>query len=86
MISAETDLTMSAPVGTIYYTLDGSDPRLTGGELGSTAHAYSGPINFDATTQVKARVRVGSGASAHGVHSLTQRSNSTRRFRCESPS
>src|SRR5205823_2878894 len=30
-------LTMSAPAGTIYYTLDRSDPRLTGGAVASSA-------------------------------------------------
>ena len=50
------DLSMTAPVGTIYYTLDGSDPRLPGGAIAPGAIAYSGPITLDATTIARARV------------------------------
>lgn len=32
--------------GVIYYTLDGTDPRLPGNKVGSTAKAYSAPITF----------------------------------------
>ncbi len=35
-------LSMSALAGTIYYTTDGSDPRLPGGELSPHAIAYAG--------------------------------------------
>lgn len=43
--------------GTIYYTLDGSDPRLpVTGEVGPTTQAYTGPIALTANTLVKARV------------------------------
>lgn len=43
--------------GTIYYTTDGSDPRLpVTGEVGPTALAYTGPIALTANTVVKARV------------------------------
>ncbi len=35
-------LTISAPAGTIYYTLDGSDPRLHGGALSPTALQFTG--------------------------------------------
>ena len=36
------ELVMSAPSGTIYYTIDGSDPRLPGGDLSPLALTYSG--------------------------------------------
>ena len=51
-------LTMSAPAGTIYYTLDGSDPRqrLTGNAVGT---AYSGAITLNQATLVKSRVLSG---------------------------
>lgn len=40
--------------GTIYYTLDGSDPRAPGGVAVGTP--YSGEIVIDRTTRIKARV------------------------------
>ncbi len=53
-------LTMTSPSGgTIYYTTSGDDPRLVGGGVNPAATAYSGPATIDATTTVKARVRVG---------------------------
>ncbi len=43
--------------GTIYYTVDGSDPRLpVTGDVGPTALAYTGPMALTANTIVKARV------------------------------
>lgn len=39
--------------GTIYFTLDGSDPRLPGG--GVAGDAYTGPVTLDTTTVVRAR-------------------------------
>jgi hypothetical protein len=57
-VSPGFDLTMSAPAGTIYFTRDGSDPRLEGGGVSGSAILYSetGPIELEATTLVKARV------------------------------
>ena len=52
-------LTMSAPAGTIYYTLDGTDPRLKGGAVSPAALVYSGAIPLTRSTTVKARVRSG---------------------------
>jgi hypothetical protein len=51
-------VTMTGPAGaTIYYTLDGNDPRPTGGGVppGGTALTYSGPITINATTRIRAR-------------------------------
>ncbi len=46
--------------GSIYYTLDGSDPRLPGGAPSPTAILYDGNgLQFDATAQVRARVLLG---------------------------
>jgi len=51
-------LTMTNPngSGTVYYTLDGSDPRLHGGARSPGAIEYIGPITLTANTIVKARV------------------------------
>ncbi|MCH8922437.1 MAG: lamin tail domain-containing protein, partial [Planctomycetes bacterium] len=45
--------------GTIYFTTDGSDPRLTGGAVNNdSAQVYSGaPVLLERSTLVKARVR-----------------------------
>ncbi len=45
--------------GTIFYTVDGSDPRLWGGAVNPDAETYGGAIVLDETTTVRARVRVG---------------------------
>ena len=43
--------------GTIYYTLDGTDPRVCGtGSVAPTAVGYSGSVVITAPTQVRARV------------------------------
>ncbi len=39
----------------IYYTLDGSDPRLSGGEISNRAQRYEEPVTLSDTTHVKAR-------------------------------
>jgi hypothetical protein len=52
-------LTMSVAAGqtgVIYYTLDGSDPRLPGGGISPTAIRYTGPVPLTRPTTVKARV------------------------------
>jgi hypothetical protein len=55
-------LTMVLPTtlaanGTIYYTTDGSDPRLpVTGEVGPTALVYTGPVVLTNNTPLKARV------------------------------
>lgn len=49
------NLEISAPEGTIYYTLDGTDPRLPGGELSSGALVYTEPIVLVSPTRVRAR-------------------------------
>jgi hypothetical protein len=58
-------LQLSAGAGTIYYTLDGSDPRLPGGAInGSRASTYVQPIRLAASTHVKVRLRSGNTWSA----------------------
>ena len=62
----ELDLKISLPFGgsgTIYYTLDGSDPReaYTGNVVGTL---YSGPLTLTRSTRIKARFKNGSNWSA----------------------
>jgi hypothetical protein len=55
-------LTLTASAGTIYYTLDGSNPRLLGGAVNTTALIYSGsPIIITDSTLVRVRARSSSG-------------------------
>jgi len=41
----------------IYYTLDGSDPRLEGGDVSPSALVYASPINISERTTIKARIK-----------------------------
>ncbi len=59
------NLTMSAPVGTIYFTTDGSDPRVPfTGAIAASALPYSGPITLNNTVNIRMRARNGSTWSA----------------------
>ncbi|MGI9457605.1 MAG: CotH kinase family protein, partial [Aeoliella sp.] len=59
------DLTMSAPNGTLYYTLDGSDPREVGGAIGASAMEFAGAaIDITTATTVRARALNGGEWSA----------------------
>lgn len=52
-------LGVSAPVGEMWYTLDGSDPRQIGGGINSAALLYDGnPLVISGETVVKARVLI----------------------------
>lgn len=58
-------LTHTNAAGSIFYTLDGSDPRQPGtGAVGAGALAYGGPIVVNAPTFVRARVLDGAAWSA----------------------
>jgi hypothetical protein len=49
---------LSGPIGsTIYYTLDGNDPRATGGSVASNARVYSAPIVITNNVRIAARCR-----------------------------
>src|SRR5690606_38977855 len=48
-------LSMTAPAGGIYYTIDGSDPRLPGGAVSAAAKVYSAPITLSEHSTIKAR-------------------------------
>ena len=59
-VSAGFVLTMSAAAGTIYYTLDGTDPRLQfGGITSPSARTYTGGVSLSQSTVIKARARNG---------------------------
>src|SRR5262249_8592988 len=58
-------LTHTNTSGTIFYTLNGSDPRVYGsGALSPAAQSYSAPIVLNTTTFVRARVLSGGQWSA----------------------
>ena len=62
IVAGNYPLTITSPSGgTIYYTLNGSDPRLSGGAISSSALVYSGTINLNTLTTVKVRVRSAGG-------------------------
>jgi hypothetical protein len=63
-VRAGSQLSMSAASGLIYYTLDGTDPRLPGGAISPAAIPYSDPLRVTSTTVVKARVLNGQEWSA----------------------
>jgi hypothetical protein len=56
-VRADTSITMNAPQGTIYYTMDGQDPRVIGAAAVSPAALpYSGPVPIHQNLTLKARV------------------------------
>ncbi len=64
-VNPDFSLTMDGPVGAnIYYTLDGTDPRLMGGSISSKAVRYASAITLNQNAIVKARVLSGSTWSA----------------------
>ena len=63
-VSANYPLVISstAPAGrVIYYTIDGSDPRLAGGGISPSALIYSGPVTLSNLVTIKSRVRSSTG-------------------------
>ncbi len=55
-VSIGFDLQMTAPAGTIYYTLNGSDPRSFGGGISPDAQEFTAaPVTLTESTLVKAR-------------------------------
>ena len=57
-VPANYALTISNPNGSgiVYYTLDGTDPRVTGGAVSGTAQTYSAPVVLGSSGTVKSRV------------------------------
>jgi hypothetical protein len=48
-------LSLSAPVGSIYYALDGTDPRAHGGGVGASARLYSAAVALTNNAAIVAR-------------------------------
>ena len=63
-VSSGTKLTLNSKGGEIYYTLDGTDPRVPGGAKSKAAHKYNGPIVVDREMKITARMNRGSSWSA----------------------
>lgn len=62
-----TDISLTSSTGTIYYTLDGTDPRGEDGAIRAEAIRADGPITIDQFTRITARVyRSGHGSSNNG--------------------
>jgi hypothetical protein len=65
-VTSEFQVTMTAPTGTIYYTLDGSDPRdsaIASPNISATAIAYVLDSPISLTTSLLAKARVLSGGT-----------------------
>ncbi|HLH57236.1 MAG TPA: CotH kinase family protein [Verrucomicrobiae bacterium] len=57
-VSSGTPITLRGPEGaTVYYTLDGSDPRAAQGAVSTNALVYSEPIAVQSSVQITARSR-----------------------------
>jgi hypothetical protein len=50
-------ITFSAPTGQIFFTVDGSDPRFTGGITSKVAHVYQAPISVSNSVSITARAQ-----------------------------
>jgi hypothetical protein len=50
-------IALSTSAGEIYFTLDGTDPRASGGEVSRTAQAYQKPFAMKKGGKLFARVR-----------------------------
>jgi hypothetical protein len=60
LVSPGFDLSMVAPNGAIWYTLDGSDPRAPGGAISPSAVVFTGtPVDIPVGMTVKARALSG---------------------------
>lgn len=65
VITNEIDLGMYSPSGTIYYTVNGIDPRAVGGEVATNGtYTYNSPLKINGNGTVKARVKDGTRWSA----------------------
>ena len=63
-VPAGFELDISAPLGQIYYTIDGRDPREAGGALSTAALLYDDPITLTEIGTVKSRVLMNGAWSA----------------------
>ena len=49
------EINMTTVAGSIYYTLDGSDPRLEGNRVAASATRFTGPFNLPRSSEIQAR-------------------------------
>ncbi|MFT3788537.1 MAG: CotH kinase family protein [Tepidisphaeraceae bacterium] len=73
-----TDLNAGTSGDTIYYTLDGTDPRTSGGGVSSSALAYTGAIPITSTKTVTLRVKNGTTWSAKDSATYVVETNGLR--------
>jgi len=62
VITTTDTITLTAPAGTIYYTLDGSDPRKPDGTLAANAITYTGGFQIGEAKHLAARLKTATGA------------------------
>ena len=65
VVSKGFNLEMTVATGDIYYTLDGTDPRLPGGAISPAAAKYSAPVMLTQSTRVRARTFYGAWSAIH---------------------
>lgn len=58
-ITAGLAVSLAAPAGTIYYSVDGTDPRLPGGNVSGAARSYTTPVVLTTNARIFARARNG---------------------------
>lgn len=59
LVAAGTKVTLSSPDGSVYYTVDGTDPKTTSGGVASGAVLYAAPVTVSDKVKIRARVRIG---------------------------
>jgi hypothetical protein len=64
IIPAGFRLTVAAPAGAVYYTLDGSDPRRRGGAVAPTALRYTAALTLNESVRIQSRALSGTNWSA----------------------
>jgi len=77
-ITDPVSVTISAPAGSIYYTINGTDPRVTGGALNTTARTYSKALTIIGKGTLRARAKSGTVWSA--INEISFKSADTLHF------
>jgi hypothetical protein len=63
-VISRSTLSMPGTTGTVWYTLEGTDPRITAGGVSPTAVRYTSPVALSKSTRVKSRALSGATWSA----------------------